>query len=93
MRREMIRTPHQILFEQSIKIVLGAACGPWEGEKEVCIEILWQNPDRNKPLGIHIGVHERVILKWIFKAYGGTYWADRDKCRGLVNAEIEFLIP
>jgi hypothetical protein len=46
-----------------------------------------------KTLGIHIGVHERIILQWIFKSYGFTDWIDWDKCRALVNGMIEFPIP
>jgi len=65
---------------------------PLGGEKKVYIEFLWQKPDGNKPLRMHIGVHERIILKWIFKSYGATDWTDRDKGRALVNGEIKFPI-
>jgi hypothetical protein len=36
----------------------------------VYLGFLWQEPDGNKPLRMHVGVHERIILKWIFKSYG-----------------------
>jgi hypothetical protein len=93
MRSHKICTPHQILIGQATKnerwarhVALG------RGERSV-YRIFVAKTRWKQTLGVYIGVHKRITLKWLFKTYGKTDWIDRDKCRNRVNGVLKFLIP
>jgi hypothetical protein len=46
---------------------------------------------------VEFSVDGRIVLKWIFKKYGGMDWIelaqDRDRWRALVNVIMNFRVP
>jgi hypothetical protein len=76
----------------------------WEGmyhvgEKgEVHTGFWWRNLSERDNLG-DTGIDGSIILRWIFRKLdgGGVDWIDlaqdKDKCRALVNADMNLLVP
>ena len=76
---------------------MGGACSTYGGRGEVYVGF-WSKNLRERDHSKDPGVDGRIILKWIFRKWGGGMdWIDlaqdRDRWRAVVNAVMNIRVP